>query len=104
MVNTGDRCNYRTRARPSRLSILKKFAMLVGFAYCLYRPDVCESVTQINFINSAVCIPALSRTIEICNVLNCCNKKDNIRCHGEYINNVLSFYVKGPKLELVLIL
>ena len=40
-VVTGDRCNSRMRARPNRLSVLKKFAQLIGFACCLSRPGAC---------------------------------------------------------------
>ena len=36
MVVTGDRCNGRLS-----LSVLKRFALLIGFACCVSRPDAC---------------------------------------------------------------
>ena len=38
---TGDRCSRRMRNRPNRMSVLKKFALLIGFACCVSRPGAC---------------------------------------------------------------
>ena len=72
-VVTGDRCNSRMRARPNRLSVLKKFALLIGFACCVSRPGACGGLWTRQML--LVCSTYVSVTCMFCVLFDLRRKK-----------------------------